>query len=258
MNPPLILTHDPADDWAMVELHRWQYGALPAPDDLRPLDVAQGLDKMAQALENACKGYAPLDELPSPFNVASVMRYAAKLLTHGANANEGTRERADVLEKMASAITEGTRDGARIEARDAMPRPPAVCFALTDAARELRGMRAPNVSSAPQTGRNEPCPCGSGRKFKKCCLIKAALLLAALLVLTLSACALTPRAKQRAEIERELARMTHAERVQAYRSTVSLAYAAYVLRLLVDDGPPLTERQFLDLLGARHPNDFAP
>jgi len=21
-------------------------------------------------------------------------------------------------------------------------------------------------------GRNEPCPCGSGKKFKKCCLIK--------------------------------------------------------------------------------------
>ncbi len=23
--------------------------------------------------------------------------------------------------------------------------------------------------SAPKTGRNDPCPCGSGRKFKKCC-----------------------------------------------------------------------------------------
>ena len=25
----------------------------------------------------------------------------------------------------------------------------------------------------PETGRNDPCPCGSGRKFKKCCLGKA-------------------------------------------------------------------------------------
>jgi uncharacterized protein YecA (UPF0149 family) len=24
----------------------------------------------------------------------------------------------------------------------------------------------------PKTGRNEPCPCGSGEKFKKCCLNK--------------------------------------------------------------------------------------
>ncbi|HGZ0736297.1 TPA: SEC-C metal-binding domain-containing protein, partial [Escherichia coli] len=21
----------------------------------------------------------------------------------------------------------------------------------------------------PQTGRNDPCPCGSGKKYKKCC-----------------------------------------------------------------------------------------
>ena len=26
----------------------------------------------------------------------------------------------------------------------------------------------------PQLGRNEPCPCGSGRKYKKCCLEKEA------------------------------------------------------------------------------------
>ncbi|UCH82539.1 MAG: SEC-C domain-containing protein, partial [Nitrospiraceae bacterium] len=23
-----------------------------------------------------------------------------------------------------------------------------------------------------QTGRNDPCPCGSGKKYKKCCLSK--------------------------------------------------------------------------------------
>ena len=27
--------------------------------------------------------------------------------------------------------------------------------------------------SAPKTGRNEPCPCGSGKKYKKCCLNKS-------------------------------------------------------------------------------------
>ncbi|RJQ54880.1 MAG: hypothetical protein C4530_16565 [Desulfobacteraceae bacterium] len=25
-------------------------------------------------------------------------------------------------------------------------------------------------------GRNDPCPCGSGKKYKRCCLNKAALL----------------------------------------------------------------------------------
>ena len=28
---------------------------------------------------------------------------------------------------------------------------------------------APLRREAPRVGRNEPCPCGSGRKFKKCC-----------------------------------------------------------------------------------------
>ena len=26
------------------------------------------------------------------------------------------------------------------------------------------------VRSAPKIGRNDPCPCGSGKKHKKCCL----------------------------------------------------------------------------------------
>ena len=26
------------------------------------------------------------------------------------------------------------------------------------------------VHAGPKVGRNDPCPCGSGRKFKKCCL----------------------------------------------------------------------------------------
>ena len=27
----------------------------------------------------------------------------------------------------------------------------------------------PVVRDAPKTGRNDPCPCGSGKKYKKCC-----------------------------------------------------------------------------------------
>jgi uncharacterized protein YecA (UPF0149 family) len=30
----------------------------------------------------------------------------------------------------------------------------------------------PFQRTKPKTGRNEPCPCGSGKKFKKCCLFK--------------------------------------------------------------------------------------
>lgn len=29
---------------------------------------------------------------------------------------------------------------------------------------------APFVRLGPKIGRNDPCPCGSGKKYKKCCL----------------------------------------------------------------------------------------
>lgn len=31
------------------------------------------------------------------------------------------------------------------------------------------GVRKPVVRAEPKVGRNEPCPCGSGKKFKRCC-----------------------------------------------------------------------------------------
>jgi uncharacterized protein len=38
------------------------------------------------------------------------------------------------------------------------------------AQRGTAGKRAPFIHDAPPVGRNDPCPCGSGKKFKKCCL----------------------------------------------------------------------------------------
>ncbi|HYA72113.1 MAG TPA: SEC-C metal-binding domain-containing protein, partial [Roseiarcus sp.] len=32
------------------------------------------------------------------------------------------------------------------------------------------GLEAPHVNPFRNVGRNDPCPCGSGKKFKKCCL----------------------------------------------------------------------------------------
>ncbi|MBM7070738.1 SEC-C domain-containing protein [Shewanella sp. 202IG2-18] len=28
---------------------------------------------------------------------------------------------------------------------------------------------SPIIRESPKVGRNDPCPCGSGKKFKKCC-----------------------------------------------------------------------------------------
>ena len=38
--------------------------------------------------------------------------------------------------------------------------------------REARLGPAPYKSAAPKVGRNDPCPCGSGKKYKQCCLLK--------------------------------------------------------------------------------------
>ena len=36
----------------------------------------------------------------------------------------------------------------------------------------MNAMLASCPDDEPEPGRNEPCPCGSGRKYKKCCLGK--------------------------------------------------------------------------------------
>lgn len=38
--------------------------------------------------------------------------------------------------------------------------------------RVVRTGPPPFKSSAPKAGRNDPCPCGSGKKYKHCCLAK--------------------------------------------------------------------------------------
>lgn len=40
---------------------------------------------------------------------------------------------------------------------------------LNEAAIQKRGMNQPEVRTVAKIGRNDPCPCGSGKKHKKCC-----------------------------------------------------------------------------------------
>jgi len=41
--------------------------------------------------------------------------------------------------------------------------------AQTGAAQQARGG---TLRAGPKVGRNDPCPCGSGKKYKKCCMAK--------------------------------------------------------------------------------------
>jgi hypothetical protein len=72
-----FLTHDPNDDWAKVELFRWQYGELPRGIDHRKLDVSKGLTAMAKAIEDGCKS-GDYEKMPAPFNVVSVLQFCAR------------------------------------------------------------------------------------------------------------------------------------------------------------------------------------
>ena len=38
----------------------------------------------------------------------------------------------------------------------------------------MRMLKSEDAAAAPQANRNDPCPCGSGRKYKKCCLLNPA------------------------------------------------------------------------------------
>jgi hypothetical protein len=38
-------------------------------------------------------------------------------------------------------------------------------------AQAARKLAATPASAAPTVGRNDPCPCGSGKKYKKCCMV---------------------------------------------------------------------------------------
>jgi hypothetical protein len=55
--------------------------------------------------------------------------------------------------------------GAAAGAKNSAPAPEN----LADVAAKLSGRMAPIRNSAPECARNAPCPCASGRKFKRCC-----------------------------------------------------------------------------------------
>jgi hypothetical protein len=78
-----------------------------------------------------------------------------------------------IAAKLAELLAEDLAEDAITEETVAVIHPPTqTLIEAFDAAIEGRrpGERlGPVVREAPKVGRNEPCPCGSGKKFKKCC-----------------------------------------------------------------------------------------
>jgi preprotein translocase subunit SecA len=76
---------------------------------------------------------------------------AEQILREGL-AVDRVRDRRDLLERLADVCEEQGRKAEAIELRK----------------QAKRGVAATTVTKQ-KIGRNEPCPCGSGKKFKKCC-----------------------------------------------------------------------------------------
>ena len=79
---------------------------------------------------------------------------AEQILREGLAVDQ-VRDRGDILERLADVCEEQGRKGEAAELRK-------------EAKRSVAATTAPRVTK-PKVGRNEPCPCGSGKKYKKCC-----------------------------------------------------------------------------------------
>jgi len=72
------------------------------------------------------------------------------------------RDRADVVKRLADLCREQGRDEEAKEFRRPLSE-------LSNIPAMLRRTSSPVTTGAAKAGRNDPCPCGSGKKFKKCC-----------------------------------------------------------------------------------------
>jgi len=157
---PFILEPDPAPETA-PETTEAEVTTAPAGDEAPPGIDAPAADPIAEALlpwvagfEQATHLFPGLDELDN----ASVDTTLARLFRF--LPAEGEAERA-TLEVLARERPLPTLDAAIAEV--------VACVAeLHDLTEPLRYRVEPVRREQPKVGRNDPCPCGSGRKFKLC------------------------------------------------------------------------------------------
>jgi len=64
---------------------------------------------------------------------------------------------------------EGTPSGESLGARAEMDGPKRPKYAVTTNREDGGSAKQPQKRVGKKIGRNDPCPCGSGKKYKKCC-----------------------------------------------------------------------------------------
>ena len=85
--------------------------------------------------------------------------------------NAYKREGLDMFEEMTNGIREGTVDfvlQARIRKEQPVERKETVKITSTSGSSDGTVKKEPKKADK-KPGRNDPCPCGSGKKYKKCC-----------------------------------------------------------------------------------------
>lgn len=126
-----------------------------------PADPAAGLNPISQSLmpwvagfQHACLTFPDLAEMPDD----AVMAALARLYRH---LPAETKEEREVVETL-------DREHPLATLEDAMEDLVVTVADLYDLTRDLRFKVDTVKRETPKVGRNDPCPCGSGRKYKQC------------------------------------------------------------------------------------------
>ncbi len=125
------------------------------------VDPLEGLSEISQSLmpwvagfQHAALSFPELSEMPDD----AVMAALARLYRHLPVETDEEREVVALLDREHPLKT----------LDDAMEELVVTVADLYDLTRELRYKVEPVKRDTPKVGRNDPCPCGSGKKFKQC------------------------------------------------------------------------------------------
>jgi hypothetical protein len=148
---------DTIDAWASDFADTPAYGRLEgAAKEHAPAIVHAFLEEAC-----GCGGCAPADL------TEDAVRHA--LLDHLPRLDLPAAARAEIP-SIVRAFLETLQDAGRLGNGHALGRfAGALAPAFLERLNPKGGMRAPPLKPASTIGRNDPCPCGSGRKYKKCC-----------------------------------------------------------------------------------------
>ncbi len=145
-----MISFGEAEDWAAEFAESTPFSFLPDAAKERAPAVCAGFLRRAGEATEAAARRVMLEEMPS------------------LDLPPATRE---AVPEILGAFLEWLQDAGRLGGGRSLAR---FMGALAPAYRERcapqGGLRIPPVvHKTPEIGRNDPCPCGSGRKYKKCC-----------------------------------------------------------------------------------------